>query len=740
MNVEKKKGIVILSGIAALVMFAVCGLAFLNFRTTLFVTLQVCHAEHVSKDDYLEFRLFEGSETRKSFKEELETTIRKDIALEKWLTEEPLVRDMLKSDESIQKGVTSLLTFAGDCEDRTYEGLTEASRQISFAGTFEELCREHSFDTGEMASYLAALYAEDVFYLQDTASGVDQAMEVLEGLKDADLKSDEKVYELKLTTYDPRELCAEPDGYESAYMEACREKLGTDSEYEYVVRKTLTASGDDSFCVTVVAAANTETYKILGLDVSVPYGTEDYIPGFSLNIDGSSSIDTDGVLETIRLDSAALREATDPYAALFDSLFDPLTDDAALKELYHFFYADKEPAEGEADPEMDTENPSAEDAGSDDSGTQENESEEGQIPEDRSEETAAYDDLSLVQQINALEEKIENEYPVEQDWGLLNIFSMYEYSVKMLCSTYVDYQYLIENFDELFAEAQDKETMQEELSANKARFETLRDFIRDSGDLAFAEVSNIQEWKLSEEEFQAQYGDYLHKWYPDAELPKFLYVADVRYSSPVSEGKETFYSLQFTVAVTDSGMRIIGVSTEFNEALEGTLDTYTNNNLWQEPNYILMKSLAEESVNREDYTSEEDYDLAVAQWLYAHYPEYYNNPNGQQTASTHSYTASGYNNGELGSMWNNIKEGISNGANDILDWVTHADERVGEWELDMMGYLDTIWSDMEHGNYGAVPYFITYGTDTAIEIGNEIKEAATDAWNDVKDWFGGFGR
>ena len=91
-------------------------------------------------------------------------------------------------------------------------------------------------------------------------------------------------------------------------------------------------------------------------------------------------------------------------------------------------------------------------------------------------------------------------------------------------------------------------------------------------------------------------------------------------------------------------------------------------------------------------------------------------------------------------MWNNIKEGISNGANDILDWVTHADERVGEWELDMMGYLDTIWSDMEHGNYGAVPYFITYGTDTAIEIGNEIKEAATDAWNDVKDWFGGFGR
>lgn len=720
MNVEgkKKKTVVIISCAAALAVLLVCGFIFLNFKSTLFVTLQVCRAEKVSKDDYLEFRIFEKGETRESFKSELETRIRRDTALEKWQTEEPIVREMIDRDESAGRDVIRLLTFAVNCKGKNYEDIVEEFGNIQFTEEFAALCSEHSFDTGDIASYIAALYAEDVFYIRDMDMGADHVMEILSTLSDTDFESDEKVYKLNITEYDPVELCAEQDASESEYMELCRAKLGGDSEYEYIVKKTLTAHEYDSFCITVFAAANTEAYKILGLYFSVPEGTEQYIPGFSLNIDGTFAVYADGIADTVRLDAASLREATDKYAALFGSLFEPLADDAALEELYDFFYADAEEAVSE-----ETE------------GTKDKEAEN-----ENSEESVGYDDLSFVQQMNMLGDKIENDYPVEEDWGLMNIFSMYQYTVNMIGTTYVDYRYLAENFEELFSEAEDKSEVREDLDSNMALLDKLREIIRNSGDPEFAGVENICEWNMNEDEFNAQYGDYLHKWYPDAELPEFLYTADVKYSASSAAGDGNFYDMQFTVGITDSGMRIIGIDADFNDTLEELLSNYSNNNLWQEPNYIFMRHNAEESVNRDDYAAEEEYDLAIARWLYQNYPEYYNNPDAGQAESQHNYTASGYSAGSQGNLWGNIKEGVSDGANGILGWIANAGEYAENWELDMQGYLDQIWFDMEQGEYGNLPWIITYGTNTAKEIGNEIKEAATDAWSDVKDWWGGLWR
>lgn len=754
---KKNKKAVILCCFGVIIAFILGALAFINFKTTLFVTYQVCSAEGVDSGDYMVFRVLESGETRAIYQENLETQIRCDKALAEWEADCASIPDVVSANVSIQNDLMMIWSFVG-ADDATYEELKD-----KFDGMSSSIGLE-GVDVNELARYTAQFMANDSYYFMDSADEINEKKEAFRNQMQSDTaETTVRMRKIDVTEYDPAEADSSAD-VPDATMQMCRNQLGDDTEYKYIVEQRTVFSG---YSIVVTAAANGESCKVLGARTSVPSDFENYVAHFELRVDGTYTDNTADIVQPIVVDLAAARETADKFAAMLSPMFKPLIDDEALEELYDFFYGDEAlgeaqeanaadetglPEAGEVSQETHPEEESQEESESgegesrdDSDGREEDEGGEdadnGPADEpvtdepmaDEQMEEESYENLKFVSTMKSFSDQIENGFNVSEEWGILNILLSLQQCVERCGSSYVDYKYLQENFDELFAEASadDSAEVRKELETNIAQIETLRDIIRSAGDMSHIS-SEIHEYSAEELlDIASSYDNELQKWYPETSIGQVFYVTDVKYDIPCSDGTE-FLNMIFGVATTEVGNRIVTFHIDFNEKLEGMFGDYEDNNIAGQVNLIMMMGAARAAVNREEYFTEDEYELALQRWLYQNYPDYWNNPDAV-SAPAQTYTASGYSNGT--GFWGTIKNGLGT----IYEWATTDSGIVwtsNGWTTSLSG----IWSDMENGYYGSIPQIVVYGTeaiaDGAKNIYEGVKGGVSDAWEGVKNWWG----
>lgn len=750
---KRNKKVGVLSCLGVFLVLILGALAFINFKTTLFVTYQVCSAEGVNSGDYMVFRVLESGETRAVYREKLETQIRCDKALAEWEADCASIPDVVSANVSIQNDLTKIWSFAG-AEDATYEELKDKIDGMSFATELEGV------NVSELARYTAQFMASDSYYFMNSIEEINEKKDSFRKQMQSDrAETTVRMRKIDVTEYDPAESDSSAN-VPDVTMQMCRKKLGEDTEYKYIVEQTTAFSG---YSVVLTVAANEESCKVLGARTSVPGDLENYVAHFELRADGTYTDNTASIVQPVVVDLEAAKETADKFAEMLSPMFKPLIDDEALEELYNFFYSDEAVGEtqeadnadetglpdmDEANRETNPENPDEESQGESNHGEDESSAdsaEGGEDTDDKATEEQAdeqpeeelYENLKFVSAMNSFSDQIENEFNASEEWGILNILLGIQKCVQMCGSSYVDYKYLLENFDELFAEgsADDVAAVRNELETGIAQIETVRGAIRSAEDLCHIS-SEIHEYTAEELlDIASGYDNELQKWYPGNSIGQVFYVTDIKYNVPCSDGTE-FLNVTFGVATTEIGNRIVTFCIDFNEKLEGIFGDYEDNNIASQVNTSLMLSAAKSAVNREEYSTEDEYQLALQRWLYQNYPDYWENPDAV-SAPAQTYTASGYSNGT--GLWGSIKKGLGT----IYEWATTDSGSVwtsNGWTTSLTG----IWSDMENGYYGSIPQIAVRGaealSDGAKNIYEGVKEGVSDAWEGVKNWWGGLWR
>lgn len=777
-NPAKKKNekVMILSCVGVFIVLILGVLAFINFKTTLFVTYQVCSAEGVNSGDYMVFRMLESGETRAVYQEKLETQIRCDKALAEWESDCALIPEVVSANISIQNDLMKIWSFVG-ADDATYEELKAKLDGMSFGAGLEGV------NIGELARYTAQFMASDSYYVLDSIDKINGIKASFRNqMKPDTAKTTVRMRKINMTEYDPAEAdssAAVPD----ATMQMCRNQLGDDTGYKYIAEQTSAFFG---YSVVITVAVNEESCKVLGARTSVPGYLENYIAHFELCADGTYTDNTAYIVQPVVVDLAAARETADKFAALLSPMFKPLIDDEALAELYYFFYGDEavgeeenaedegaaedeedggdtegaedaenaegtdnaenadnadgtdlpdtDGASGEANPDEESQEESDNGEGGGMDGSEEGGEDTDNGPAEEQTGEGLYENLKFVSAMKSFSGQLENDFNVSEEWGILNILLSIQQCVEMCGSSYVDYRYLQQNFDELFAEANadDAAKVREELETNIAQIETLRGIIRLAGDVSHIS-SEIHGYSAEELlDIASNYDNELQKWYPENKIGQIFYVTDVKYGIPCSDGTELL-NVIFGVATTEVGNRIVTVNIDFNENMEGLFADYADNNIASQVNVIFMLGNARAAVNREEYSTQAEYELALQRWLYLNYPDYWDNPDAG-SAPAQTYTASGYSNGT--SLWGTIKNGLGT----IYEWAT-TDSGIVWTSNGWTSSLSGIWRDMENGYYGSIPQIAVNGTEAIVDgaknIYEGVKEGVSDAWNGIKDWWGG---
>ena len=760
-NKVNNKMIALLSSVFLVACVVGIGL-FINFKTTLIVGQQVCSAEGVSKDDYYEFRVFEDGETRDSYKSELETVIRTDKTLVAWEEDKKSITSMLKSENQFTADVLSIYTYTEDIGDNSFSSLRDGFNNLTFSSDFNRVLGDKA---GEFARYTAMIMSDDSYYLSVSGEEISDIKQSLRNI--AGTKPTVTVYIRKInpTEYDPAECSTTSGRLTDTLISSCMNILGEDSEYMYIAESN-SVYGD--LTITTISVVNSESSQPLGVYTSFSGDYDNFVASFSIDPDGKCSDNTANIIVPIVVDLKAAKEYVDEFANFLSKVFKPVVADDALDELYNFFYNEEkisgnqedesgeegQQTEGEVhnqEQESGSEDEEVVNGDNNDTGNSQTDDSNG-AGEETVDEYDEYESLSYVLLFDELHSIVESQCDIRENWGLNVMLDSIIDSVSMVGSTYTDYRYLITDFDRLFAEADQnsKASAREDISANVNILEEFRDAVRYSGDVEYVESSVHEYTEEDLLQLTESYSAYERLWYDDDScIGQIFYVSDIKYSVPMSLPEDSLTIsedtelMNFTiqVATTDKGNRVTGLNIDFNSIVEKVLPDVSISNISETPNYPFMTGLAESNINKEDYDSEDNYELAIARWLYQNYPNYYKNPDDVQ-ATTQTYTASGYSQNDTG-IWGSIKQG----AGEIWNWATTDSNSAwigGSWHNSLGNSLETIWSDMGRGRYGGIPSVIVNGTewiaDTAQDAWDTAKDTASDVWNDVSDWWGSLWR
>lgn len=673
-------------------------LLLLTFQTTVVAGLSVCIAEDVSPKEYVEVGLMPEGYNFSSYKDMLVHEIRVDKAARCREERKEFVGTSLQNlSEQIKNSYTYIDVIAS--EEENLEKYHTYMKNLELEST-TDIEKDSLYHLMDAIANSAHLYMSlDVYYPGYTLEQTKMQAEALyAGLSESSATEQIVIEPIISNEYDPVPEIGLAERYAEDILQLQTED--GNGKFDYIVQFTMTycdSASNNILEEKVIAVVGEKAYRIV--DVQVELAEEYHLIAVDGNVRPyvSGTNMTCSTVEPVVLEMDGMKAKADEFVQLFQKIMMVyFSDQEALDELYEvYFVTDVE-------------------------------SQETEVAETEAADTEIdYDSLKFAQIEKELLAEIEGAYSYEKEWGTILTLEAFSNAMRDNASVVLAKRLLDEGKNEMWGRVLTDTEMQE-IHTNAG---ILEKFYTNSQDAVLvasqpmiaentgtesgeSELANI-EFDVMQSLFETSYTVWCGE-----DVPESVYGGYFQYT--VGEICE----IELTVLNTEQEIYITGIGIHWNDEQQmfhnQVVSTYVL------PNTILMQKQAEAAINRDEYETEEDYNYAIAEWLYENYPEYCQNPASVSNSSTSGFSIYG-NQSKVSNIFNNIEEL----GNDAWGYVTDVWDSVGfvieyGFEGTPIAYFLT-----DNGKYQSFQDDFKLFVWKATDVYNTVRDEVVDWWNDL---------
>lgn len=687
-KIVKKKPIIIT---CVSIIFFVLLLA-LIFKTTLVASTIACISEKPDNySDYITFQLLPSKKNFISYKKSVTTQIREDKATK--------VRE-----QQIQEREELISQIALSCTEQLVSAFSYETLKKKEADTAEDLkkfmekcdlpaiseCDKYKDLLESIATSVHYAMASDSYYNDISSEEISSIMDPFIST----LNTAKPVRQLQIEQISPGEYDPEPQKdlakrYKTV-LEKCQ-KANTQKQYDYIASDQTTFSdknGEKLLTIKNIYAIGKSDYALLLTEMILPHKYVKVLPHGTLYYYGdTNTLETPATPFIINEDE--MRTKADIMATDFKKIWSLDGKTPEYAQAVNNICA-KASSELEA--------------------VEENNAADAEESADESEVSSEVED-AILDECSNLENEITNkgneiksylatEFDQDSEWGSIVFLESCLYNAQNLFYIYAQDKsnsYLNQTNDQLTDEQ--KAELQNWINQE----EQLLLYMPDPLFVTEEEVQDM-DYSTFETEYTAQTGK---------DLPTIIKTKAFTYSY------ENIGTMKITNILTPVGVFITNIEwiaekTEEDNAILSDM----SQDLYTLPNLPKMEAEAKNAIHQEDYPDETSYNAAINNWLYEHYPDYYENPNqASDTSSSSSAPTSFYYHSTLDKFVKDTSRTISSIYEDI-GYIT---------EGTILGYLFT-----PNGSFRS---FADDVSDAASDVIQELRDTKDAIKYSIKSWW-----
>lgn len=610
--------------IAAIILVWLAALIFyLVTKTTIGAGLAACISERVFTKDYLKIGMMPEGDDFSTYKDKVVYQIRVDKAERIRLQEEEqrtgIAKEFLRD---LAYDIVDAYTY-----NEEYATLQENLQKYNtFMSDFkpEFVTEEEGVAIKELVDGIAGTVkcsmATDAYYPAYSQDYVRTQMSSLfVGLSGDDPQEEFVIEQITPGEYDPEPT----EWYGKTYgedIELLRKRIGEEVfDYDYITQFTLTYAGDNSESVIevcLVAIVNKDNCILI--DAGTAVDDEKYsgiiADGNVRPFSDTAPVEMNIPEVPVILSLEGMQEKADEFIGLFEEMLTAyFADEDALNELYEIYIKDLEEEETEEETKE---------------GTEEEVEEISEDYDDVEHETVEEEKLKIEVIEEQINNSIEAKYSPDKEWGSIILLESFSEAMVNAVDILLVERFMEEGIiqiDGIDITEQDKAIVHTQAEAIRKTYTNVSEPLLIDSHLVVnsdkpstnnATPVAMKSYESLCSEFETGYS----QWNEDStdDVPQGMVGGYFRYEFEDNCIVEiAILGTNKGLYITDVGIDWLDENTPFQDV---TVSTYNV------PNTIRMIEEAQKAIRRENYETEEEYDYAIANWLYENYPDYYNKP------------------------------------------------------------------------------------------------------------------